>query len=156
MCDVVLKDFYPINHWEVDREKPKNIIDWSTGRKYMNESEGIIRTKCFFVIFATPVVHCVACVVNVANRVAKLLIGFQFWVPRVGEESCSFKARLKEARKDLLLVLAQPLAFLGLELAAIYGLFRPLDGRKIYASIERVQYGGSVLTPCFQPKCCHK
>lgn len=48
-------------------------------------------------------------------------------------------------------ILVTPLSIIGLELAAIYGLFRPYDGRKLYASLEREIYGDFVLAPCFQP-----
>ncbi|MBS4171388.1 hypothetical protein NEOC95_002136 [Neochlamydia sp. AcF95] len=49
-----------------------------------------------------------------------------------------------------------PVALVGLELAAIYGIFTPYNGRKLYASIERAQYGKFTLAPCFQPgPTCH-
>jgi hypothetical protein len=63
----------------------------------------------------------------------------------------SFQERLKDAGKDLLRVVTTPIALVGLELAAIYGIFNPYDGRKLYASIERAQYGNFILAPCFQP-----
>jgi len=64
----------------------------------------------------------------------------------------SFNASLKEAGKDLLRIFTTPIAYVGLELAAIYGRFRPYDGRKLYATIERAQYGHFILAPCFQPQ----
>ncbi len=99
----------------------------------------------------TPIVHSTASVVNVAYRIVKLVSLSHFWMSREAEKSYNFKARLKSAGKDLARVLMQAFASVGLELAAIYGLFRPLDGRKLYASIERAQYGNFILAPCFQP-----
>ena len=48
-------------------------------------------------------------------------------------------------------IIATPVSILGLELAAIYGIFQPYDGRKLYASFERATYGNFILAPCFQP-----
>lgn len=74
-----------------------------------------------------------------------------FWIKREGEEKYNFKARLIEAGKDLLRIVASPIAIIGLELAAIYGLMRPYDGRKLYATFERAIYGNALIPPCFQP-----
>lgn len=52
---------------------------------------------------------------------------------------------------DALRIIASPIAIAGLELAAIYGIIRPYDGRKLYASIERAEYRNFILVPCFQP-----
>jgi hypothetical protein len=58
---VCLEDFRLVNNWKVhvDGEKfnsynqqswiPKFIIDETTGRRYLNESPGLIRFKCFLV-----------------------------------------------------------------------------------------------------------
>ena len=153
--DVSIRDFQLVNIWKVDEAGEKGvaeyIIDKSTGRKYGNEPKELIREKCILLTLGTPIVHSIASVVNMAYRIVKLVSLSHFWRPREGEESYNFKARLKDAGKDLARVVMQPFALIGLELAAVYGVFRPLDGRKLYASIERVQYGDYVLAPCFQP-----
>jgi len=48
-------------------------------------------------------------------------------------------------------IVATPLVLVALELSALYGIFRPYDGRKLYASFERMQYNHWILAPCFQP-----
>lgn len=58
---------------------------------------------------------------------------------------------MSDAGQDILRIIATPFSILGLELAAIYGMFRPYDGRKLYGSIERATYGKAILAPCFQP-----
>lgn len=153
-----IRDFQPINSWKPDLDGPKyrdgtaqHLIDQTTGRKYLNESKGTVRFKCFLLTLGTPIVHALASVVNMAYRIVKLVSFSHFWIPKDGEKSYNFKRRLKEAGTDLLRVVTQPIAFAGLELAAIYGLFSPYDGRKLYASIERAQYGHFILAPCFQP-----
>lgn len=156
--NVVLRDFQPINQWKVDLEGEKywdgtaqDLIDQTTGRRYLNESEGVVTFKCFLLTLGTPIVHTIESVKRVAYRIMNFVTLAHFWRPKNGEQSYSFKSRLKDASADLLRIVTQPLAFVGLELAAIYGLFRPYDGRKLYASIERAQYGNFVLAPCFQP-----
>lgn len=156
--NITLRDFQPINKWKPDLDgqkwydgSAKHLIDQSTGRKYWNESKATVGFKCFLLTLGTPFVHPIAGIINIACRALKLISFSHFWMHKSGEKSYDFKARLLDAGKDLLRIVTQPLAIVGLELAAIYGLFRPYDGRKLYASIERAQYGNFILAPCFQP-----
>lgn len=155
---VTLEDFNPLSSWEVDtdgeqwdRGGAKHVIDKATGRKYWNESENIVRFKCLLLAGGTSVVHAVAGVVNIAFRIFRLVSGYHFWPTKPGEQPRSLKERMKAAGEDLLRIFTQPIAILALELASIYGIVRPYDGRKLYASIERAQYGHFILAPCFQP-----
>lgn len=156
---ITLKDFQPINTWKLEENgakflgypytnAPKFLIDNSTGRRYLNEDKHIVGFKCFLVSLATPFLHPVASLVNVALRVVRLATFFHFWVPDDRETKYNFSARFKKAGKDLLRIIATPLGLLSLELAALYGLFRPYDGRKLCASIERGLYGHFVLVGC--------
>lgn len=156
---ICIKDFQPINNWHVDLEghkfdtgEPQFIIDESIGRKYLNEDNGIIRFKCFLLTFGTPIIHAATSLVNIAYRILKLVSFYHFWAEKPEEKSYDFQARLFDASIDLLRIFTQPFAYIGLELAAIYGVFDPLNGRKIYATIERAQYGNFILAPCFQPE----
>lgn len=158
MSSVTLRDFQPINTWQPDLDglkwrdgDPQHLIDMSTGRKYWNESKDCVRSKCFLLTLGTPIVHSGASLVNIAFRILKLVSFSHFWIVKEGEKSYSFKERLKDAGQDLLRIITAPIAFVGLELAAIYGMISPYNGRKLYASIERAQYGNFILAPCFQP-----
>lgn len=151
---VTLKDFYPINTWTPEytgpnwSDKPtvpKFLIDKATGRRYWNESKGIVGFKCFLLTPGTPVVHSIASVLNVDYRIIKLVTFSHFYNAKTTEEG------VKEAGKDLLRIVLTPISLVGLQLAAIYGLVRPYDGRKLYATIERATYGNYILGPCFQP-----
>jgi len=159
---IMLRDFQPINNnWTPDVDgpkyccqchegKPQYLIDGTTNRKYLNESRGVVRVKCALLTLGTPIVHAVASIVNVAIKMFKLLT-FSHFRAEKNEKPYNFQARLASAGIDLLRVIATPLSLVGLELAALYGLFRPYDGRKLYATIERATYGRCVLAPCFQP-----
>ena len=168
-------------YWKLDYSKitdakykdlePMYVIDQSTNNKYWNESKNVTRLKCFLLTFGTPFVHTVASIANIAYRILKLvtLSHFwvkkegeenyilklvtlsHFWVKKEGEENYSFTARLKDAEVDLLRIVTTPLTIVGLELSAIFGLLTPRNGRKLYASFERAQYGNFILAPCFQP-----
>ncbi|KIC74701.1 hypothetical protein DB42_AZ00560 [Neochlamydia sp. EPS4] len=163
MASTTLANFQLINGWKpaLDSAKwsdgsPKYLIDTSTGRKYWNEPKNSVRFKCFLLILGTPIVHSLASLVNTAYRIVKLASFSHFWTGKATENSYSFKGRLKDAGQDLLRVVTPPVVLVGLELAAIYGIFTPYNGRKLYASIERAQYGKFTLAPCFQPgPICH-
>lgn len=160
---VTLNDFQPFNRWKPDLDGPKYdccwehmgipyyLIDEATGRRYLNESKGVVRYKCFLLTLGTPIVHSIASIVNVAYRIAKLVTLSHFWVDKKFGEVDTFNERLKDAGRDLARIITQPFTLIGLELASLYGLFSPWNGRKLYASFERAQYGNFILAPCFQP-----
>lgn len=52
-------------------------------------------------------------------------------------------------------LITAPLAYLGFEGVAIYGLFRPYEGRKQYAALEKFFYNEAMIAPCFQPNPTH-
>jgi hypothetical protein len=104
------------------------IKDEVSSKYYLNESKGVIRFKCFLLALGTPIVHAIATIANM------VFLGG------------------RPSRENAIKFVAQPFAFVGLELAAIFGVIFPYDGRKLYASIERFQYGGPILAPCFQPE----
>ena len=159
--DISIRDFQPINIWKPDLNGEKYhgyhcgearfIVDQTTNRRYLNESEEVVGLKCFLLAFETPFVHPIASIVNIVYRILKLATLSHFWVKKGDETKYNFKARLADAGKDLLRIIATPVSILGLELAAIYGIFQPYDGRKLYASFERATYGNFILAPCFQP-----
>lgn len=154
-----LKDFNPINIWSLDNQgptwlyddfEPEYIIDESTGRRYWNESKGIVRFKSALLALGTPFIQPLTSgVAGVAFSALKVLSLSHFWAPNDINDSLS--TRLADMFVDLLKIVLWPIFLLSLELSAIYGLFSPYDGRKLYASLERVYYGGAVLAPCFQP-----
>ena len=144
----ILDEFQLVNKWT---HKDKSVVDETTGRLYLNDSEGTVRFKCLALCVGTPIVHLVAGVLNIAYRVIRLISGFHFWKTVKDEREYDFEVRCEDFKMDVLKIVANPFALIGLELAALYGIFMPYDGRKLYASIERSVYGGAVLAPCFQP-----
>ena len=156
-----IRDFQPINIWEPDKTghvwqygneqgQPMFLIDRSTGRQYINESENVVRKKCVYLTLGTLFVHAITGIINIAVRILMLGSFAHFWLHK--EEKYDFTGRLWDAGKDLVRIVATPFAIAGLEFAAIYGIYSPYDGRKLYASIERALYGDAILAPCFQPE----
>lgn len=158
--DIQLRDFQPINDWTVDSKgvlwagilEPAFLIDQSTGRRYLNESKRVVAIKCSMLAFGTPFVHLITAIVNIAFRILLLASCAHFWMKYEGEKNYQIKARLLEACKDLLRIAATPIAYVGLEFAALYGIVMPYDGRKLYATMERALYGHFIMAPCFQPE----
>lgn len=159
---VKLNDFQPLNKWIEDTEGekfescsgeeiPKYIIDQTTNRKYLNESRFCVGNKCLLLTIGTPFVHAIAGIIAVAFRTLKVISFYHFWRVKTSEDHYDGKERLKDLGKCLLRIVLEPIAILGLELSALYGVLNPYDGRKLYASIERAQYGHFILAPCFQP-----
>jgi hypothetical protein len=158
LVGIILKDFCPVNSWKPDLEgekwgygnpDPMFLIDLSTNRRYFNEDEGTVLTKCFLLSLGTPIVHSIAAICNIAYRILKLVTLSHFWIEK--QEGASFRDRLSDAGVDLLRIAAAVVTVVGLELSAIYGWFCPYDGRKLYATLERAEYGNFILAPCFQP-----
>jgi hypothetical protein len=145
---VTIKDFQPVNTWESEPGTPY-LLDMTTGNRYWNEPKGVVGTKAFLLALGTPIVHAIALTIQVFASALKLITLWHFW-GHTGEKE-TLKEKLLHAGADFLKIAAAPLALAGLELSAIYGIFRPYDGRKLYASFERAEYGHYVLAPCFQP-----
>jgi hypothetical protein len=158
------EDFQLVNQWAPDTRGPrwydastskyesKYIVDQKTGKRYFNEYPEVVGFKCFLLTLGTPIVHLIVAVASVIFSAVKLLCFYHLWKPVEGEAEYNFKARMIDIKQETLALGKFLLAPLLLEAAAIYGMFRPYDGRKLYASVERTVYGGFVLAPCFQPE----
>lgn len=155
---VNLKDFRLVNKWTIPDSGPKftngasvYIQDQTTRKFYLNDSKKVVQIKCALLAIGTPFVHIVAAIINVAVRVFKVLSLYRFW-EGINSGPYQFKARMESFGHDLVRIIGAPLILLGLEFSAIYGLFNPYDGRKLYATFERYFYEGQFnLAPCFQP-----
>jgi hypothetical protein len=159
---IELRDFQLVNTWKPEatgpawdygtgRSEPMFLVDQATNRRYLNENPWIVRVKCGLLGLATPIAHPIASVANIVYRIARLFSFVHFREPRIGEQKYNFMARLQSAGRDLARVVATPFSLIGLQFAALYGLFRPYDGRKLYATLERATYGHFIIAPCFQP-----
>jgi hypothetical protein len=151
---ISIDDFCPLNKWKIDEEGPRfegenefaHVIDQTTKKAYLNESPSIVGFKCFLLTLGTPFVHTAACICKIALNI------FNIAQTLMSDEKKGFFSRLFTIGKHVLNIALAPIALVGLELAAIYGIFNPYDGRKLYASMERATYGHFVLAPCFQPE----
>jgi len=139
---IALSHFLPYTKFE-------NGLDLSNGDLYWNDDPKITRLKCLGLAVATPIVHAVGLVLNLANRVAKV-VSFAHFQDRA-TENYSLSDKSWAVCKDLLRIAFTPIIYLGLELSALYGLALPENGRKLYATFERCAYGKELLAPCFQP-----
>lgn len=139
---LMLSHFLPYTRFEKG-------VDLSNGDRYWNDDLNVTRLKCLGLVAATPIVHAIGLVLNLANRIAKIVSFAHFWHP--SSEHYSLSERSWSLGKDLLRVALTPIIYIGLELSALYGLILPDNGRKLYATFERCAFGKELLAPCFQP-----
>lgn len=156
--------FHPYSLWTEDTGRPtfyngkkRFIVDSRTQDKYLNEDLWVIRFKCFLLTFGTPMVHTIAAIVKIVFNVLKLISLYDFLksIDDSHKENTStyhFSTRLFDAGTNLQQIVFAPIAVILLEVAALYGMIMPRDGRKLYANLERLTYGHFVLAPCFQPE----
>lgn len=156
------RDFVPWNQWKIeDLKKPgvitwhdygveaKFIVDQTTEKKYLNQPKTNIRAKCCALFIGTfplqPIFFTIHTILNLIDCASKLMHG------RCREGAIGIA-------KMITRIVLLPLTLLALQSAALYGIANPYDGRKLYASIERVGLVGErdiippfFLAPCFQP-----
>ncbi len=113
---------------------PLYLVDSKTDGIYWNETKAVVRLKCLGLFIGVPILHSLSILYFSACAIQS------FFVHPSTE-------KLQEIAKFIFL---GPVAIVALEVAALYGLFRPYDGRKIYASIEKLLYGHGMWAPCFQ------
>lgn len=157
MNSLVLNDFRLVTTWKMASNcdcwwdgSPIYVVDSATGRRYLNEGELAVSFKCVLLTCATPLFQSANLLLNLAYRVARLITGNSFYL-KDGAKDISFNASLMQASEDVLRIILTPITFLLLEMAAIYGIVSPYNGRKLYASLECAMYEGPMLAPCFQP-----
>lgn len=124
-------------------------IDLSNADVYWRDDPRTSKVKCLALFVATPLIHAIGLVLNLANRVVKVVSLAHFWHPSL--KNCSLADRSFSFGRDLLRVAFTPIIYVGLELSAFYGLMQPDSGKKLYATFERCAYGKAMLAPCFQP-----
>lgn len=154
---IKLSHFSPCTPWE----EPEDVYDEDTrclymtdsinGDIYIHDSASAKRLKCLALVGATLIVHAIGIILDIANRIAKLITFAHFWHSCNGRDY-AFTARLCSFGENLLRIVWDPIGYVGMELAALYGLVLPYDGGKLYATFERITFGGPFLAPCFQPE----
>src|SRR5690606_15376343 len=116
---VSLSDFCPVNHWSPDLEvgayfknpkgqtqgKPMFLIDHTTDQRYLNQSKIIVGLKCFCLTLGTPLVHSAVSVMNIVDKILKLVALSHFWIKKDGKGGSSLKERAVDAGNDLLRVI---------------------------------------------------
>ncbi|MFI5333933.1 MAG: hypothetical protein ACHQT8_02055 [Chlamydiales bacterium] len=151
---VTLSHFNPCSSFQQQEEQ---LIDSSNGDHYIDQTLVIMRSKCLLTFLVTPIAQAVGLLLNLVNRIAKLITFAHFWRPPIEAphgislETHVQPIRSEAALKDLLRVIFTPMIYIGLELSALYGIFLPAQGQKLYATFERCAYRRALIAPCFQP-----
>ncbi len=146
---IAFSHFSPCTEFTNDDSNDLYIVDSSNRDRYLADDPKVTRLKCLLLATATPIIHPIGLLLNLANRIAKLISFAHFWHPSA--EHYSLNEKLWAVGKDLLRVASSPIIYISLELSALYGLFLPNQARKLYATFERCAFGKALLAPCFQP-----
>lgn len=154
--NIVAKDFCVFNKWRVDHQserfydgQPRHLIDESTGRRYLNEDKLVVGFKCFLLTIGTLPVHLIASSIKVLQCAFNAVFAFIQPAPHTGY---NLKNRISDSLLNIAKIVIAPTVIALLEVSAVYGIFSPYNGRKLYASLERSYYGSFILAPCFQPQ----
>lgn len=176
--DIKLGDFNPYNKWTSLAKQ--GIFKDQTGRSYQADNNsrweflGLATTG---IVLIPTIHHLVAAIADVGLSVLKTASFYHFWKADpnasdlyavvLNEETggyekpapLSFKGRVWDAGKEVAYLgaylLGLPLSVAALYVIPYYGMIRPLDGAKLYATIERLQFGAGVVEPQFQPLHMH-
>ncbi len=165
--DTDLDRFCPFNTWSLDTGGPvwqqsffckegdrtaQFIIDDTTGDKYLNQDPLLVRIKCGGAALITPVLHVFGIPVNIVYRIIRIAAClYNIKEAMTLDRTSTAFAYAVEIGKDLLRICVSPLILPLLEISALYGIFQPNDGKKLYANIEAAYYGDAILSGCFQP-----
>jgi len=148
--EICFSHFLPFTYFENDPNGGwfATIRDLSNGDLYLDDDQ--IRLKSLALSTLGIIPQILFTLLNLINRIIKLVSFAHFWHP--SQEELSLGKQIWSFGADLLRVAFTPLIFLMMEIAAIYGIIAPYNGRKLYATFERCAYGDGKLAPCFQPR----
>ena len=150
-----LNHFNPCTTWIKVRQNI--ILDQGTQEYYFEDERECceFRFKCLQLAIMIPFVATCYAAIIIAQHILILISLYDFW--RLDpldpyNQAYNFRTRLLEAGKNVIGILMAPIYVLLLECSALYGIISPRDGRKLYASSERLAYGAAKFAVCFPPK----
>ncbi|MDF1684709.1 MAG: hypothetical protein P1U36_08655 [Legionellaceae bacterium] len=155
-----LNHFYPISSFEFKHTGlyRHEIFDTRTSDSYLYEEFCVIRLKCIVLLVSMPIFYTTKIILDVIDIISALydlIVHTAFDTAVESEEACRNQDALLQDGVDLIKQIAHliltPVYIVLLEMAALYGLVSPYNGRKLFASIERFNCGAAVAAPCFQP-----
>ncbi|ADI37717.1 hypothetical protein [Waddlia chondrophila] len=121
------------------------LIDQTTNQAYPLIEKSDMRAKSGVLAISTPLTHLALSTANIGFRVLRVISGYHFWKTDKEENGYNFKARAIETGKDALRAVAQPFAFIALEIVSLIGLFKPYDAMRAYFHIENLFYGRPLM-----------
>jgi len=163
-------NFAICSEWQLDAlgrtdryGNPMWVIDVATEKRYLNIESSSLRSIMLDHFVSGCCSNAYGAVQQVVIRILKLGSCYYFWpdcnkthelidkeeldvpfdayveIGVVEPKSCS--GRVKEVAEDVLKIALFPLTYLAMQASACFGLLSPNNGRKLYASFARIQYG---------------
>jgi len=146
--------FFPLSRFKeepFDKCNPKRarIVDTLTGDRFNNDDRSTIRVKCLLLSLTVPVLHTIAALIDILDKLCLFIKTLRKLITYEDEEPIMKK--VADLMKIIVQIILVPVCVILLELAALYGLVCPYNGRKLFANLERFRYGSDAFAPCFQP-----
>lgn len=138
--------------YEMTSSEAEYLRDKTANRLYHNFIVGL-RLHLIFSMARTAVYDTAIVVMQICFRALKLVSFAYFWIGKKDESSYSLKGRLNDIANDIVKSLKSPFILLAQELSAMYGMINPEDGRKLYASLQRLILPKEHLYAVLQPLC---
>lgn len=150
MCLQVLAPYSPLGNWQKQKRESEFLWhDAYSQESYRGEPLYAIGCKCLALAIVAPVIYTSAAIVNVAFKIHKIILLAPFWMPET--RSKPFSKKITLLLRDLGIVMMTPWIILAIEIAALYGILNPLDGRKLISNFQRLLFGKTLCTPCMNP-----
>lgn len=147
--------FKSVKHKLYHQSEPSNlIIDRSTGDAYLNERPLILRVKFLgLLILSAVLITPLASAINVIFRSILIVSGYHFWGQINTEKPYDLKGRFIGLGIDAGRILFSVVSTALRVVTSLYGLFiSPLNARKLYATIERTEFGAPVFAWCMRAR----
>ena len=157
--------FFIETQWEpyiYENPKQKTINtykDCSTNELYCGDPYEIIRIKCFLLLIVSSISQSFAILYKMLDLIVKIMTLNAFFSSAYSQ--LDWLQKLNTFLIHILHFLMMPFTIIFLDLALLYGLFSPLDGRKLYSSLFILFYENTIipqrtiptvsLAPCFRP-----
>jgi|GEM_PF-2687415 len=158
MSRIEFGDFNPISGWKDDESSTlqfngtsRYVIDLTTKKRYLKESPNELR-KEFATMFVCGIfIHTLGAISSIFENVVRVLSFRSFFEHTHTKEESRFGNRAIHFLADIGRIATAPVAVVALQIACLYGIVFPNNGRKIYATIDRAQFGSPLFEGHFQP-----
>lgn len=132
---ITINSFCPINTWheisgtEHFLDGRSAFVEDEYGERFINNSNSSLRNACVVNAVIIPIF----CLFRAGFTLFRVASFYRFWAP--DDKNASIKQKCVKTLQEIARAAATPITVVAVEIAAIWGLFRPKDGRKLVSNI---------------------